>query len=217
MSKSKKQKVTDLTKTYTNMATATADYKETNTMTDFNLGDIPDLSALVGESSGGTVWENAWYGASILGKREFEDKNGNTRIFESNDSVAASGESRNIRLQVEVTRASDGRKLNISYLLNYRPSDLSSENVQAVIADNAKERSEQDATLTRSRLTLARLASLQKIAGVRAFQRTEEGGLDISPLFGKSAYVRLKDDDRNPQFKAVADFRMDKPTKAKVL
>lgn len=213
----KKQKVTDLTKTYTNMSTATAEYTTGEQMTDFNLGDIPDLSALVGGSSDSQPWENAWYGAQILGKREFEDKNGNMRTFESNDSVAASGESRNIRLQVEVTRASDGKKLNISYLLNYRPSDLTSETVAAVIADNAKERSEQDASLTRSRLTLARLAALQKIAGVRAFQRTDEGGLDISPLFGKSAYVRLKDDDRNPQFKAVADFRLDRPTKAKTL
>lgn len=184
---------------------------------EMNLADVPDLSALIGTGSESKSWENGWYSASILGRREFEDKNGNTRVFDSNDAVAASGESRNIRLQVEVTRASDGFKLNISYLLNYRPTDLTQAAVQAAIADNAKPREEQDPALLRQRLTLARLATLQKIAGVRAFQRTDEGGLDISPLYGKQCYARLKEDDRNPAFKAIADFRTDKPTKAKVL
>lgn len=198
------------------MATATLEYPTTKTKTttytttgesmDFNLGDIPDLSSLASNSEG-NAWENGWYSAEILGKREFEDKNGMTRLFESNDQLAASGESRNIRLQVKVTRASDGRVLHLSNLINYRTSDLSPEVVAAVIADSAKPEDERDRSLMRSRLTLARLAGLQKIAGVRSFQRAEDGGLILTPLFGQKCFARLKDDDKNPAFKQVADYR----------
>jgi hypothetical protein len=188
------------------------------TMTEeLNLTDIPDLSALSGGSEGGSAWEDGWYAATILEERSFTDKNGNDRRFESGDAPSANGESRNIRLQVEVKRASDGLKLYTSALTNYRPEDLQSANVQAVIADNAKPQDEQDPNLTRARLTLTRLGKLQKIAGVRNFARSEDGGLDISAVYGKSCWVRLGADRRNPQYKEIKDLRPDKPTKAKTL
>lgn len=176
---------------------------------------LPDLSSLVTETSDAPAWQNGWYECEFLAQRSFTDRNGNERVFESNDAVSMNGDSRNIRLQVRVKRA-DGREMFINSLTNYRPTDLAPETVSAVIADAAKPQDEQDTTLTRSRLTLQRLAKLQKIAGIASFHGSEEGGLDLTPLYGKKAYVRLKDDDRNPAFKAVADFRHDRPTKAQV-
>lgn len=179
-----------------------------------NLGDIPDLSGI--EESQPEPIANGWYTGTILAKREFTDKNGNDRVFESSDEVSARGDSRNIRLQVELKRTSDGRTLNTSAMINYQPEDLSKETVQAVAERNASG-SKEWGELFRPFMTLSRLSKLQKIAGVRQLQRNGNGGLDLKPLFGKQAYFRLKDDDRNPQYKQVAEFREDKPAKSVVL
>ena len=184
-----------------------------------NLEDvpaIPDLSGLSDETQF-EEWQNAWYEASILEQRSFTDKNGNDRVFASGDEPSTAGDSRNIRLQMLVKRASDGRTMNIGSLTNYRPDDLTQETVQQAIADSGKPRDEQNPSLLRAKLTLQRLAKLQKVAGIRQFQKNGNGGLDLHSLFGKSCFVRLKEDDRNPQFKQVADIRVDRPTKAKVL
>lgn len=183
---------------------------------EMNLTDIPDLSSLTSNSDSGNSWSDGWYEASILESRSFTDRNGNDRVFESSDAVSQKGDSRNIRLQVEVRRA-DGAKLYVGALTNYRPEDLQADTVQSVIADNAKDRADQDPSLTRARLTLARLSTFQKIGGVRNFARTGEGGLDLSSLWGKTCWVKLGPDDRNAAFKAITQFRHDKPTKARVL
>ena len=175
---------------------------------EMNLTDIPDLSGLGGDSGGGaSSWQDSWYAATILQQRSFTDRNGTDRVFESNDAPSANGDSRNIRLQIEVRRA-DGQKLNTGFLVNYRQDDLSSPTVQAVIADNAKEQADQDPSLTRARLTLARLGKLQKIAGVRNFARTSEGGLDVSAAYGKECFVRLGADKRSDgRYKEIKDLR----------
>ena len=180
---------------------------------ELNLTDIPDLSGLGGDSGGGaSSWQDGWYAATILQQRSFTDRNGNDRVFESNDAPSANGDSRNIRLQIEVRRA-DGQTLHTGFLVNYRHADLESNTVQAVIADNAKSQDDQDPALTRARLTLARLSKLQKVAGVRNFARTGEGSLDISAVYGKSCFVRLGEDRRNPQYKEIKDLKADTPKK----
>lgn len=182
----------------------------------FVLPDIPDLSGVV-ESYESTPFENGWYSGTILGKREFTDKNGNDRVFESNDAPSARGDSRNIRLQVELKRQSDGRTLNTSTLINYKPEALSAETITAVTAHNAKVKEGAEwGDLFGSFMTLTRLAKLQKIAGVRQLQRTEDGGLDLTALYGKTGYFKIKEDDRNPQYKQVADFQLDKPKRLPV-
>ena len=182
-----------------------------------SLGDIPDLSAVVDDTKP-EPFADGWYKGTILEKREFTDRNGNDRVFESTDDVSRSGDSRNIRLQIAVERASDKRTLNSSVLVNYKPEDLTAETVQQVTAQLAKvKEGEEWGPLFRPFMTLTRLGKLQRIAGVRQLQRNGNGGLDLHPLFGKSGYFRVGPDDRNPEFKAILDYSENAPKRAKVL
>lgn len=203
------------------MQTESANTTTGEYMTDpiLSLGDIPDLGDFTSDGNFGEAFADGWYQGVVLGKREFTDKNGNDRLFESGDSVSANGGSRNIRLQVELKRASDGRTLNTTALVNYQPADLSQETVQAIAAqrEKAKEDGSEWGSLFRPYMVLTRLAKLQKIAGVRQLQRNAEGGLDLSSLYGKVAYFKLGEDKKNPQYKSIVDFRESKPTKVPVL
>lgn len=175
-----------------------------------NLPDIPDLSG-IGDEQEAAPFEDGWYKGQILAKREFTDKNGNTRVFESGDAPSQNGDSRNIRLQIQVTRQSDGRQLNVSQLVNYRPEDLTAATVSAIKAqqEKIKEGAVEDwGTLFRPFATLQRLQKLQAVGGVRQLQRdANTGGLDLTAVYGKEAYIRLRPDSRNPQYKEVADIR----------
>lgn len=182
----------------------------------FNLGDIPDLSGI--DDVRPDPLADGWYQGTILEKREFVDSNGNDRVFESSDTPAQRS-GRNIRLQIELKRRSDGKAFNVSTLINYKPEDLTAETV-AAIAKRRQENKENGAEwgdLFRPFMTLTRLGKLQKIAGVRQLQRNGDGGLDLAPLFGKTAYFRVKPDSRNPQYKEVADFQDNEPKRVPVL
>lgn len=182
----------------------------------FNLPDIPDLSGIEPEQP--QAFENGWYAGTILEKREFTDKNGNDRIFESSDAPSARGDSRNIRLQVTLTRKSDGRTLSTSTLVNYKPEALSQQTVQEIAAHRAKvQEGAEWGDLFQPFMTLVRLGKLQKIAGVRQFQRNSDGGLELKPLYGKTAYFKIGEDKRNPQYKAVIDFQEAEPKRVPVL
>lgn len=186
-------------------------------MSDINLSDIPDLSSLTG--SGSEPLQDGWYQGTFLEKREFTDSNGNDRVFESNDAPAQRS-GRNIRLQVELTRRSDGKKFNLSTLINYNPTDLTSETVTAVAQRAAENKSggAEWGDLFRPFMTLQRLGKLQKIAGVRQLQRSSDGGLDITPLFGKTAFFKVRPDARSEgKYKEVADFQENEPRKVAVL
>ena len=184
-------------------------------MDEINLGDIPDLSAL-SEGNSTNEWQNGWYAGTILSERSFVDRNGNERVFQSGDEPSMNGDSRNIKLQVVVT-SKEGRTIHVRYLVNYRPEDLTQTTVQTVIADRDKAESEQDPALKRASISLQRLAKLQRIGGVRAFSKTEGGGLELSALWNKNAYFKLGDDDRNPQFKNIKDVRDSRQPKVPVL
>ena len=172
-----------------------------------NLGDIPDFSGITDDSATFEPFGDGWYAGTILDKRVFTDKNGNDRIFESGDNPAQSSNSRNIKLQVVVKRQSDGRTMNLSALTNYRPEDLTQETVQAVIAHKEKvKEGEEWGPLFRSFMTLQRLGTLQRIAGVRQFQRNGNGGLDLTPLYNKTGYFKITPDDRNPQYKMISNY-----------
>lgn len=181
-----------------------------------SLGDIPDLSE-VGTSES-TAFQDGWYGGTIIEQRAFTDSNGSDRVFSSSDEVSQKGDSRNIRLQVELKRGSDGRVFNTSAQINYQPDDLTQETVQAVIANTAKVKETGERRNDfRPFIALQQLGKLQKIAGVRQLQRNGNGGLNLTPLYGKTAYFKLGPDDRNPQYKKIVDFRETKPTKVPVL
>lgn len=185
-------------------------------MTDISLVDIPDLSAIEDERP--EPLADGWYEGTILEKREFTDSNGNDRVFESSDAPAQRS-GRNIRLQVVLKRRADGRTFNLSTLINYKPEDLTVETVQAVAQrrQEQKENGVEWGDLFRPFMTLTRLSKLQKIAGVRQLQRNGDGGLDLSPLYGKKAYFKVRPDNRNPQYKEVADFQENEPKRVPVL
>lgn len=185
-------------------------------MENINLLDIPDLSAI--EDIRPDPLADGWYQGAFLEKREFTDNNGNDRVFESSDTPAQRS-GRNIRLQIELTRRSDGKKFNVSTLINYKPEDLSAETVAAIAQrrQENKENGTEWGDLFRPFMTLTRLGQLQKIAGVRQLQRSADGGLDLTPLFGKAAFFKLRPDQRNPQYKEVASFQVDEPKKVPVL
>lgn len=194
-----------------------AAYAGEETMT-LNLGDIPDLTGIQGDTTDFEPFVDGWYEGTIVGKREFTDKNGNDRVFESADVVSQKGDSRNIRLQVLLKRQSDKREMNLSTVINYVPDDLTQETIQQVAAQREKVKAgEEWGTLFRAFMAMTRLGKLQTIAGVRQLQRGTDGALNLAPLFGKTAYFKLKEDSRNPLYKEVADFRHDKPKKAAVL
>lgn len=186
-------------------------------MSDFNLGDIPDLSG-IGDSRPEAL-ADGWYQGTILAKREFTDANGNDRVFESSDTPAQRS-GRNIRLQVELKRRSDNRTYNFSYLLNYNPADLTPETIAAVVAHKEKNQKngEDWGNLFRPMMTLTRLGKLQKVAGVRQLQRNDEGGLDLTPLFGKTAYFKVRPDTRSEgKYKEIGDFQENEPKRVPVL
>lgn len=185
-------------------------------MDTINLLDIPDLSGI--EEVRSNPLEDGWYQGTFLAKREFTDNNGNDRVFESSDTPAQSS-GRNIRLQIELTRRSDGRTFNVSTLINYKPEDLSVETITAIAKrkEENKNGGAEWGDLFRPFMTLTRLGQLQKVAGVRQLQREPEGGLDITPVFGKTAYFKLRPDNRNPKYKEVATFQVEEPKKVPVL
>lgn len=187
--------------------------------TGLNLGDIPEIPDLSGiQSSESNSFQDGWYGGLILEQRAFTDSNGADRVFASSDEPSQKGDSRNIRLQIEVKRGSDGRVLNTSAQINYQPSILTQESVQAVIAETERVKgTDEKRSDFRSFIALQQLGKLQKIAGVRQLQRNGNGGLNLTPLFGKTAYFKLGPDERNPQYKQIVDFRETKPTKVPVL
>jgi len=182
-----------------------------------NLGDIPDLSGIADDQSS-EPFGDGWYEGVIVNRREFTDKNGNDRVFESSDTPAQKS-GRNIRLQLTLKRQKDSREFNTTALINYQPDDLSAETIQAITAQQAKVKADgaEWGELYRPFMTLLRLGKLQKIAGVRQLKRNGDGGLDISPLYGKTAYFKLGEDSRNPQYREVKDFRDTKPTRVPVL
>jgi hypothetical protein len=186
-------------------------------MTSINLGDIPDFSG-ISDNDRPDPLADGWYQGTILEKREFVDSNGNDRVFESSDTPAQSN-GRNIRLQVELTRRSDGRKFNVSTLVNYRAEDLTAKTVAAIAARKQENKATgvEWGDLFRPFMTLTRLGKLQKIAGVRQLQHSNDGGLDLTPVYGKTAFFKIRPDKRNPQYKEVADFQDFEPKKVPVL
>jgi len=179
---------------------------------EFSLPDIPDLSG-IGETVESNPFADGWYQGTIVEQRSFTDSNGNDRVFASADDVSAKGDSRNIKLQVAIKRASDGKELNTSYLLNYRPEDLSQETVQAVAAKQEETKKGAEwGPLFREFMVLQRLSKLQTIAGVRQLQRNGNGGLDLKPIFGKTAYFKLGPDTRSDgKYKEIKDLRATAP------
>lgn len=188
----------------------------TETLSLQDIPAIPDLSGIADPTGGGSFekFGPGWYAGEILESRTRTDKAGNESTFASDDLPSQSGDSRNIRLQVAVTRASDKAINHYSLRMNYRPEDLTTETVQQITAQmEAVKNGEQWGTLFRPFMVLNRLSKLQKLAGVRQLQRNGNGGLDLTPTFTKHGYFRLAPQKDKPEYLEIADFRETAPKK----
>ena len=188
-----------------------------------SLPEIPDLSGMLDEKP--EPWDNGWYGTATFVPSHQFTKDGVVTTFESTDTPSQAGDSRNISARLTIKRKSDGRAMNTVFRVNYRTIDFTAESIAAVLAHKEAQKAAKAAgtdapewgSLFRTFSALTQIGTLQRIAGVRQFQRTSSGGLDITPLFGKSAFVRLTDDDRKPQYKKVAEVSDAAPKRANVL
>src|SRR3990167_6241754 len=178
------------------------------TETDFSLPEIPDISAVEGGAS--EPWSEGWYEGVVLGESSFVDRNGNERVFATEDTTSAKGDSRNIRLQLAIKRQSDGKTFDTNTMINYHQEDLTPAVVQAVTERLATTPNEMG-DLFRPFMTLQRLGRLQRIAGVRQFQRNGNGGLDLTPVVAKRGYFRLRPDPKNASYKEIAEFSVEAP------
>ena len=166
-----------------------------------------DLDGIDGGGEAGG-FEDGWYQGFFLHTRNFTSKNGVAQTFTSRDVPSKDGASRNIQLEVEITRKSDGRILNTTLQRNYRYEDLDTSTIQAVKDGKAN---------TRTRLALQDLAQLQKIAACGPLLPDGQGGIELGPLYGKEAYFRLGPDDRNSAFKKIKACQLDPPKRSVVL
>ena len=175
------------------------------------LPDVPDLSGITPDER--IPWEDGWYQATALQSRAFTSSDGMTTTFISGDEPSQKGDSRNISVQVQVRRK-NGDVLNGRVLVNYKAEFLTSETVAAILqhkeamkaAKGTGQKPPEWGPLFRAFSATSDIGTLQRIAGVRQFVRNGAGGLDITPVFGKTLYVRLGPDDRKPQYKAVVEF-----------
>jgi len=166
--------------------------------TELNLPAIPDFNTVADEPQV-KPWEDGAYNAVIVSERTITTREGNEITFTTEDTVSQKGDSRNINLQLLLTRQSDGRKFGTNYRINYRPDvDFSPERVSRITEIN-KSGGEIAPTSdeVRSRIALGQLKRLQKVAGT-TFQRNGTGGLDLTPAFNKPLVVTLGDGDPNP-------------------
>lgn len=178
-----------------------------------NLGDVPDLTGLTEDRP--EPWQDGWYTGTILANRSFTNKAGMDVTFNTEDVPSRNGDSRNINLQVQLTRKSDGRTMNTRTNVNYRLDDFTKETIAAVLERKQaiKDKKAEDwGPLFRSFMSLLRIGSLQRIAGVRQFERRQDGSLDISPLVGKSCYIRISDDEEG-KYKEVKEISDAAPKK----
>jgi len=189
-----------------------------------SLPDIPDLSGMLPDEKVGP-WENGWYGPATFVASHTFTKDSIDTVFNSGDTVSRGGDSRNIAIRTNIKRKADGKVLQACVRVNYRMSDFTQESIAAVIAHKEAQKAAKAAgtvppewgKLFRTFSALQQIGTLQRIAGMRQFQRTPEGGLDISPLFGKTCYARLAPDDTKPQYKQVAEFSDTPPKRSPIL
>jgi hypothetical protein len=179
---------------------------DSNEVDNLTLPEIPDLSGITEERS--APWENGWYNAAVIESQTVTSRTtGAVTTFASEDRVSKDGTSRNLFLRVRIARL-DGRTLNTrSRVINYRPSDFTPTRVAEVIEGQKQAKEEgdwADKDLFRSFMSMLRIGTLQRIAGVKQFQHTPEGGLDLTPLFGKQCFARLADDDQGKYKEVVA-------------
>lgn len=174
-----------------------------------SLPEIPDLSGMTEDRP--EPWADGWYGAIVQASQQFE-KDGMVTTYNTEDVLSRAGDSRNIFVRFQITRK-DGRRMQTKYLINYRPSDFSAETIAAIQAKKAEVKAGGEwGSMFRAFSALTGIGTLQRIASVRQFQRTADGGLDLSPLVSKPFFARLRD-DKDGRFKEVAAISDTAPKK----
>lgn len=168
--------------------------------------DLNDTTGLVGEKVGaltdfyeepGGAWTPGWYKAVVIEGYK-TPKSGHQ--FATEASVAAKGDSNNLRLCLKIFKGEQER--TIQEVFNYRQMDFSAER-QAFIkeerAANKDSRNWPDKDAQRSSLALVSLSQITVGLGL-----DKTGGLTILPngniataeLIGKACDVRLNTDEK---------------------
>jgi hypothetical protein len=176
------------------------------------LPEVPDLTGMTEDRP--EPWQIGWYSARILSTRTVTSREtGAAMIFNTDDTLSNRQDSRNIRLQLEVRRKSDGQMMHTNHLINYRNENLTAEMVAAVLARKAEIKAAAKlgqkvewGELFGAFMTQLRIGTLQRLAGGNLGRGTD-GGFLLSPLIGRSLFVRLVDDDakRYKEVKEISD------------
>jgi hypothetical protein len=175
-----------------------------------NFADVPDEPR-------SEPWVDGWYAGTFLAARTFTTRDGNEVTHASEDTVSKNGDSRNITLQAQLTRRASKGEFNGRVRLNYRPAvDFTTERIARIAELNSGSKDDATSDEVRSRIALGQLKRLQKIAGA-TFARNGNGGLDLTPVFGKGGFFRIKDGDPNPTtgkvYKEIVEFAAEPPKK----
>ena len=171
-----------------------------SSFTEPNLPEIPDTFDVQREPW--ETGEKTWYAATII--PSYTSFKGS--IFDTEDVPPAPGKGgRNIKLRM-VLKRKDGETANMGALVNYDPQFLTREWIEAAKGDAPK-----GSDAARAKMTLTKLARLKHIAGVQ-LGRNGHGGLDLSPLFNKTVFVRPTRGQKG--YLEVADFLQDVRTEA---
>lgn len=187
-------------------------YESITAVSTQSLPDLPDLSGMTEDRP--EPWADGWYTATVE-QSHAVTREGMEVTYATKDVPSRDGQSRNLQIRLVVTRKSDGRTMHTKTLINYRQSDFSAETLSAVQTRKAEVKVGGEwGPMFRPFQALTSIGSLQRIAAIRQFQRTADGGFDLTPLFGKSVFVRMKDDEagRYKDITAISDTAPKKGT-----
>ena len=142
----------------------------------------------------GGAWPAGWYRAEII-EGYATQKSG--KVFATEDTVSAKGDSRNLRLCFRVTNTrGDERTMQESF--NYRPSDFTAERLSFIKEARAEYKDVKgrwsDADAQRSSLAIAKIGQLQKAV---AFPQLKivNGGVAAGIFTGQKLDLRLTIDE----------------------
>ena len=191
---------------------------KTVTMTDtdtLSLTPVPNFDN-VPDQPRSEPWVDGWYAGTFVEERSFTSQSGNEVTFASEDTVSQKGDSRNISLQAILTRK-NGDHFNGRVRINYRPDvDFTTERLARVAEINTDKTITPTGDEVRSRISLGQLKRLQRVAGT-TLSRNGNGGLELTPVFTKTAFFRIADGDPNPStgkvYKEIVEFSHEAPKK----
>lgn len=151
---------------------------------------VVDLSDFA-EAPGGAL-PRGWYAAEVI--EGYATRNG--KQFVTSDTVSKNGDSRNLRLCIKVSTATEPH--NLQEVLNYRPSDFTPERLAFIKEMRSEFKGTKgrwaNADVQRSSLAVASLGQVGKAMSIGT-PLTAEGNIKAGAFVGKKLDVRVSIDD----------------------